>query len=300
MLSNLNLLFYLKKPKHYVSGPLPIYIRITAEGKQCELSLRRKCDPEKWDPKVGRASGTKETFKALNAYLDTVQVKVHEAQRKLVEGGEELSAEHIMNVLTGREERPRMILEIFAHHNEQMKALVGRDYAKGTHTNFMTTLDHTRAFLQWKFKLGDIPIRKMNFEFISEFEFYLKSVAHCNHNTTMKYLSNFRKVVNYCIRSGWLSKDPFLGYKMSRTEVNRVALTQAELDLLLSKEIKMERIAQVRDIFLFSCFTGLAYIDVKKLRRSNIALGIDGARWIYTERQKTGSPSRIPLLPVAL
>ena len=297
---NFNLHFYLKKPKKYEGGEQPIYIRITVDGRVCELSSGRKCEQDKWDAKAERAMGTKESIRELNSYLDTVQLKVYEAKRLLIETGEVVSAERIRNVLIGKEEKPRMILEIFEHHNQQMEALVGLDYAKGTLTYFKTTLDHARAFLQWKYKVSDVAIRRLDFQFITEFEFYLKSVAHCNHNTTVKYLSNFRKVVNYCIRSGWLSKDPFLGFKMTRKEVNRVALTQEELELLLEKEINIERIAQVRDIFLFSCFTGLAYIDVKKLRRSQIALGIDGEKWIYTERQKTGSPSRIPLLPVAL
>lgn len=116
----------------------------------------------------------------------------------------------------------------------------------------------------------------------------------------MKYLGDFRKIILNCLKSGWLAKDPFFGYVLARREVNREVLSQHELKLMEEKKFVTERITQVRDIFLFCCYTGLAYADVEKLKRTEITVGIDGEKWIFTKRTKTDTPSRIPLLPVCL
>jgi site-specific recombinase XerD len=229
---------------------------------------------------------------------------VYEAKLLLIQAGHPVTAENIKNQVLGREivsgERPRMIMEIFAYHNQQMAALVGKEFAAGTLERYETSLKHTRSFLEWKFKVPDLDIRKLDFEFIADYEFWLKSVRHCDHNTTMKYLSNFRKIVNRCLQNGWLLRNPFTGFKMTKREVERQALTQEQLDVISNKVFVAERLTQVRDIFLFCCYTGLAYADIQKLRRSEIVTGIDGEKWIYTKRQKTDSPFHIPILPPAL
>jgi site-specific recombinase XerD len=193
-----------------------------------------------------------------------------------------------------------MILEVFKKHNEQIAALVGQEYAAGTLERYETALKHTRYFLESKYKLPDIDVTKLNFEFISEYEFWLKSVRKCGHNTTMKYLSNFKKIVRRCINYGWIQRDPFTGYKLNKKEVNRVALTETEIKAISEKDFNTNRLTLVRDIFLFSCYTGLAYIDVKKLKRSDIVTGVDGEKWVITNRQKTDTTSRIPLLLPAI
>jgi integrase len=198
------------------------------------------------------------------------------------------------------EERKHTLVEVFTYHNEQMKALIGKSCSKATHRKYRTTLDHTIAFLEWKFKRSDIEISNIGYSFITDFEFWLKSIQNCNHNTTIKYLSNLRKIIYVCLKNGWLIRDPFFGFKMTKKEVIREILTKEELQTLISKEIQNTRIRQVRDIFIFSCFTGLAYIDTKRLKRSEIVIGMDGERWIYTQRKKTDSPTKIPLLPVVL
>jgi site-specific recombinase XerD len=192
-----------------------------------------------------------------------------------------------------------LLLEIFQYHNEQAKALEGKEFAKGTLTKFNTVLKHTRAFLQWQYKVDDIDIRKLDYEFVTELEFWYKSVQHIDHNTTMKYIACVKKMAIRALRNGWLQKDPFTGFSMALREVEREALTAEELERMAAKSFVTERLSQVRDIFLFSCFTGLAYADLQKLKRSEISTGIDGGRWIFTRRQKTDTPSRIPILPTA-
>ena len=193
-----------------------------------------------------------------------------------------------------------MLMEIFKYHNQQMGELVGREFAPGTYERYCTSYKHTLSFLQWKYNVTDIDINQLNFEFITEYEFWLKSTRKCDHNSTMKYLSNFRKIINRCIRNGWLQRDPFLGFKMTKREIDRIALTEFELQALALKQFSIERLSVVRDIFLFSCYSGLAYADVKKLKRSEIFIGIDGQKWLFSKRQKTDIAARIPLLPSAL
>ena len=297
---NFNVLFFLKKPKNYVSGAMPVYMRITVDGHPKEMTTARHCDPQSWNQKAEKAFRKTEQVKELNNHLTALQAKAFEARRLLIESNKEVTAEAIKNLLTGQVEKARMILDVFKHHNEQMKALVNTEFSPATLERYKTSLEHTRSFIQWKYNKEDLEITKLDFDFVTDYEFWLKSVRKCNHNTAIKYISNFRKIVNRCIRSGWLTKDPFLGFKMTKREVERTALSKQEIQAICDKTFLSERLTQVRDIFLFCCYTGLAYADIKKLKRSEIAIGIDGEKWIFTSRQKTETASRIPLLPTSI
>ena len=271
-----SLLFYLKKPKKYKEGEMPIYLRITVDGIAKEISIGRQCEPDKWNAKAGRASGIKENVKSLNAYLDTIQTKIYEGRRRLLEKDELITSDSLKNFLKGTGDKPKTIIEIFQQHNDQVKSLVGKDFAPATLERYKKSLDHTTSFMEWKYGVSDMDIRKMDFEFVSQFEFWLKTFRNCNHNTTIKYIANFRKIVNHCIRSGWLEKDPFVGFKMTKKEVIPEFLTEHEIAALGEKKFSSERLTQVRDIFLFCCYTGLAFADVKKLKISEIGVGVDG------------------------
>lgn len=286
MQNSISLLFYLKKPKAYTSGTTPIYLRITTNGQRAEVSTGREWQPEKWNAGAGRASGTKEDVKALNSYLDTLQGKVYEAHRRLLETEAIITAEAVKKKFTGKAEKPRMLVPIFQDHNNRIKALLGEEFSKGTLCRYTTALKHITDFLQWKYGISDIDIRKIDHAFITEFEFYLRSVRKCNNNSAVKYVKNFGKIIRICLSNSWLDKDPFVNYKSKFREVLRAFLSQDEIDAIAAKKFSIERLDQVRDIFLFSCYTGLAYIDVKQLTRNNISLGIDGEKWIFTSRQK--------------
>jgi site-specific recombinase XerD len=193
-----------------------------------------------------------------------------------------------------------MLCEVFEEHNSQVHQLVGIEYSPATAKRYRTSLRHTRKFLMEKYKVEDVPIRKLDYKFITDYEFWLKVTRKCNHNSAIKYLTNFRKVVNTCVKNGWLERDPFAGFKMAKKEVERLFLSQEELHALANKKFEMERLGQVRDIFLFCCFTGLAYVDIQKLTPDEIVTGHDGEKWIFTKRMKTETPSRIPILPPAM
>ncbi|MDI3318398.1 site-specific integrase [Pinibacter soli] len=296
------LLFFPRKSRKKNEVEADIYLRITVDGRSVEISTKRQCDLQKWNYDTGRLNGKTEDAKLFNQYLDTLQQRVFEAKRQLIELNRSVTAENIKSLILGIDvlRNRHTIVEVFQHHNEQMESLVGQEYAKGTLQLFQRTLSHTKAFLQARYHITDMDISELNYEFICEYEFWLKSVRKCDHNSALKYLSNFRKIVNRCIRNGWLQKDPFIGFNMSRREVERVALTETQLKTLGEKKFSIERLSLVRDIFLFSCFSGLAYADVKKLDRSEIITGVDGEQWIDSKRQKTKVTARIPLLPPAV
>lgn len=302
MEKSFGLLFYLKKPKGYKAGDVPIYVRVTVNSDVAEISTKQKCDPAKWNITAGRVEGKSQSAKLVNDYLDVVQRKVYEIRKQLLDNDHPVTAENIKTVLHGKEikEDVYMLMKIFQRHNDQMAELIGHEYSKGTYTRYKTVYTFALSFLQWKYKVTDMDITQLDYEFISEFEFWLKSVRKCNHNTTMQYLRNFNKIVNHCLRSGWLPKNPFIRFKMTDREVERTALTETELQNVMEQQFSIERLSMVKDIFLFSCFTGLSYADVRKLKRSDIYIGVDGAQWLTSRRQKTDITARIPLLAPAI
>ncbi len=156
-----------------------------------------------------------------------------------------------------------------------------------------------QEFIFWKYNVSDISISKIDYAFVTEFEFYLRSVKKCNNNTAVKYVRNFRKIIKICLDNDWLDKNPCSRYEGKMKEVERDFLTEEELSRIYNKRFSSERLTLVKDIFIFSCYTGLAYIDVKGLKKDHIAIGIDGEKWIFKNRQKTDTKSKIPVLPIA-
>ena len=300
MSTQLSILFYAKRSKIYTNGQVPIYMRITINRERFEQSTLRQINPAKWSSNLGKAIGNSEESRQLNYFLDTLRNKVFVYQQVITSEGNEVSIATIRGKWIDKKEKPRMLLEIFKEHNRQMKELIGKEYAQLTYVRFETTYRHTHNFIKWKFGIEDVDIKKLDFHFISEFSFWLKSIRNCNQNSTIKYLSNFKKIVNFCIKNGWIIRNPFVGFKMVKKEVVREILTLEEMKTMSTKVFVSERVSQVRDIFLLCCYTGLAYADVKKLKRSEIVKGIDGEPWIFTSRQKTETSSRIPILAPAL
>jgi site-specific recombinase XerD len=302
MNKSFGLLFYVKRSKINTEGLAPIYLRITIDGARTEISSKRYVKPDQWSANRQKLTGNSEDVRSVNAYLKTLEYEVYEMYRVMIEKKLPLTAANLKNVLLGKTETPpgRMLVPIFEEHNKQVKALIGKEYSKGTYDRYETSLKHTKAFLLWKYQVNDVDIYGIDHEFITSYDFYLRSERNCNNNSTVKYLKNFKKILLICIANGWLDKDPFLKYKPKVKEVKRDFLNTEELETIANKQLVSDRVSQVRDIFLFSCYTGLAYADVKKLKRLEIVPGIDGQKWIHTSRQKTDTDSRVPLLPKAL
>lgn len=299
MSAKFSLLFFLKRRGGYVEGDLPVYLRITVDGKRAELAIQRKCNPEKWNTRKGCMIGTKASVKEFNAYLLAFQTKVYEIQRSLLTDGNPIDPEIIKRNLTGRDRSAKMFLEIFDEHNENMRKLVGKDYSVATLTKYITCLKSLKSFVQFQYKTMDINVRQMDFAFIKLLEMYLKTQKGVGHNTAMGYIKKVKKIIHLCIANKWLNSDPFMAFKVSINKTARTFLSVVEMKRLTEKEFEIQRLSEVRDIFLFSCYTGLAYVDAAKLTKDAIIKGGDGTTWIMMNRTKTGVMANIPLLPQA-
>lgn len=298
MKTKVSILFYAKKAKAAANGLVPIYTRITINGKRIELSTNRFVEISRWSTEAGKIKGSSEEARSINNHLDLLKSQIRDAEMQLIHKKVPITTETIKSKLLGVDERARMLVPIFQDHNNKIKELIGREYAPGTLERYTTSLKHTIEFMQWKYNISDIDITKIDHAFITDYEFWLRSVRNCANNTAVKYIKNFNKIIKICLANDWLDRNPFANYKSKVKEVERVFLTEDEIQALMNKEFKTERLTLVRDIFLFSCFTGLAYIDVKNLTESHISIGIDGEKWIFTHRQKTESASKIPILPI--
>ena len=277
-----------------------ILLRITVNGQRAHISTKRKIEPERWDSKANRVKGTKEDAREINSMLEASIVKLNRFHEKLVDEGDVLTAEKLKELFVGNTVQRKKLIEVFEYHNEMVKSRVGIDFSQSTFTRYTTTLDHVQNFLQATYGKSEISLHQIHYSFITDLEHYLKTTRKCNHNSTLKYIRNFRKIINLAVRNDWMDKDPFKAYRVKLKDTKRVFLTKEELKSLEEKQITILRLEQVRDVFVFCCYTGLSYVDVEKLSPKDIQTGLDGELWIMVDRAKTGNPSNIPILPKAM
>lgn len=221
------------------------------------MSIKRSVAAEKWSSIQNRMKGNSEEARSLNIFIDIMRSRVYEIQKDLIHEGKEVRVELIKNKLLGIDDRTSMLTPIFKEHNRPMEALVGKEYAKEILTRYKTCLSHTKEFLKWKFNLSDVEITQIDHAFISDFDFFLCTEKSCANNSAAKYIKKFGAIIPMYLANRWLIYDPFLCYNSKFIEVKRDFLDEQELFDLANKEFVIERIAQVRDIFLFSCYTGL-------------------------------------------
>jgi integrase len=245
-----------------------------------------------------RASGTKEDARALNTYLDVLQNKAYEARKQLIEKGKVITAMAIRDLLSGTEQRQWMLMSLFHKHNEDLKEMIGKGVSNGTCTNFNTTYMHTLHFLKKEYGCTDINILSLDLAFIKRLYNWYRIIKDLNHNSTLKNIANMKKIVLDCVDNGWLTGDPFAKFPMGREEVETIYLNKDELQAIAAKKLTNARLSRVRDVFIFCCFTGLSFIDVKQLKRSEVNIDSKGELRIYKNRQKTGTPAFILLLPI--
>jgi site-specific recombinase XerD len=301
MKHSLSILFWLLSNRvSKKTGETPIMARITIDGKRAEISTSKKIHPEKWNVNSGRMRGNSEEARTFNRALNKMQYDLERIFERLQEDDQFISAQAIKNIYQGKNVRQHLLLELFRYHNGQVKAEIGKGYSKGTHLRFETVLTHTGSFIKDHYGKEDMNFNELKYDFITEFEHYLKSQKEISHNTVIRYLKIFKKIVLIALKNEWIPRDPFSRYTMTMKEVKKGYLTKEELQALYSKEFGIERLEHVRDIFLFCCYTGLSYADVQKLTPDNISKGLDGEFWIFVERTKTGASSNVPLLPIAL
>ncbi len=298
--SSFGINFFMKTPEKETSYRY-IYLRITVDGVRKETSTKQKWDPNRWQQKSERATGNKEDARTINYYLDTLTLKIKQFAAELVQNNKPVTTQKLMDFVTGKIAPKITVMQEFDLHNKEMLALVDKgEYAYGTYQRFITAKSHIKEYLHFKYNLVDIDFRDLNYEFIKDYEFYLKTEKSCNNNTTVKYITNFKKIVLRALDKEIISSDPFSRYKGKKTKTNKKPLSATDLRTLEQHDFTVPRLEEVRDIFVFQCYTGLAYIDAFQLKPADIKIGIDGELWIMSARQKTNSETNIPLLPKAL
>ena len=298
MYHTFSILFFLQKNKATLDGKAPIYARITVNGKRAQISIQRKVLIKKWDSTTGKIKGTSAESRTINSYIDSIRHKLQKLQERFIDEGKTITALTIKNRYLGKDRVNKMLIEIFQEHNNEVNSLVGKDFAHGTAERYRTAKRHVQEYIQKEYNTNDIPVKDVNHKFITGFEYYLKTTRKCSHNTAIKYITNFKKIIRIAYANDWISKDPFFNWKAKLKTIDREFLSKEEIQAMVEKEFSIPRLELVKDIFVFSCFTGLAYADVKKLSKNDIVVGIDGKRWIKTKRTKTDTRSNIPILEI--
>lgn len=282
----------------YNPEKLTIYARITVDGRRAEISLKRYVGVNVWDVSKGRVIGTTQKARLLNSYLDEVYVRIMDAHKQLLQEGKMITAQAIKARYLGQDDQYKTLKELVTYHNTNMDSVL----KYGTMKNYYTTERYLHKFINDKFKTPDIFLKQLNYRFIIDFEQYLrnyhpeKTRRTCSNNGAMKHLERLMKMTNLAVKLEWLEKDPFQKFKLNFQKHNRSYLSERELELIEETTFKGTGYEKVRNVFLFSCYTGLSYVDVKELFQEQLLLGIDGNYWLHTKRAKTDEIVKIPLL----
>ena len=297
--STFSILFVAQKGKLKANGKAPILARVTVNGEMVHLATRIDVDPDRWLGKECRTPGRSAEDKYINEMLDNYRNVIKNKYNELFFRGEAITAMRLKSILTSRSDEAKRLLVLFDEFNEDYKALVGKETTHKTYTRYLLTRRRLAEFMAAKYKIRDILLSDINTKFINDFYIYLRTVDGKNgHNYHMKMIQRFRTVFKTAKDNGWVTADPFGGFKISMEETHREHLTIDELGVLVSKEMTSERLQRVKDIFVFSCFTGLAYTDVRGLKKSEVVMGNDGRLWIDTRRDKTKVAGYGPLLDI--
>lgn len=293
------ILFFIKKTRVSKNGEVPVLLRVTVNGLRAETSVNLKVNPDLWHAPTGRTLGTDAKSEELNNTLDTIKLKVMKIYREMEFDGLKITAKAIIEKYQGKDEKLQMsLLKVFKDHNERCAMLAGKDMSPATVERYETCYRHTQEFIRDCFGKDDVSLEEVNHKFIVDYEFFLKTKRNCCHNTATKYLKNFKKIIRIALANEWMKKDPFANIRFHLDEVEPDFLEDHEIKKIMDKPIKIERLAVVRDTFIFCCFTGLAFSDVKGLKREHLAVDNNGALWIRKRRQKTNNMCNIPLLDI--
>ena len=297
--STFRISFYVRRTRPNKHGEVPVCVRITVNGQRADTTIRKSILPDQWDAIRGQASPRTTLGKAINLYIDTVRARIIRIHRDLEMDEQPFTAQQVLDLYLGRKtSNRRTLLKLFREHNEKCRQLVGIDMAEATAGRYDPCLKHTLAFIRHTYRRDDIELERVDRRFIEDFGFFLKTSCGCSHNTTMKYLGNFKKIIRLALSRKWMEEDPFAGMRFKMQPVRREMPEKAEIDRILHKEITIPRLALTRDIFIFCCFTGLAFSDIKQLAPEHIVTDMQGHRWIRKPRRKTGNMCNIPLLKI--
>ena len=296
--NTLSVLFIIKKSKLLKNGEAPVCMRITVNKRVAEVMIKRSIPVDLWNQKKECSKGKDRVATELNHYINTVRAKILHIHRELEIDNKTITADIIKDCFYGRDKVQRSLLEVYAEHNEKCRALIGKEYTESTVTKFDTSINRLKEYIRSCYHRDDMMLAELDGQFIRDFDFWLKTDKHCQNNSALKHLKNLKKVVRIALANGWIKKDPFYGIRFKQEEVNVEFLSREELDILMNKEFTIKRLEQVRDIFVFCCFTALAFVDVQQLSREHLIKDNNGALWIRKTRQKTNQMCNIPVLSI--
>jgi len=297
-----SLMCYLKKSKALKNGEIPVYMRITVNGRAVTFSMQGSVAPSLWSQEKEKSRGKDRTAQELNHYIESAKSRLYKIHRELEIDGKPISAQIIKDIFLGNapveEEVGKTLIEVHTDHNDRCSGLINVEYSPSTIYKFNASLKFLQLFMKKEYGVNDIPLNKLNEDFIRRYDAFLKTDRGCNNNSVVKHLKIFKKVIRIALANDWIQKDPFASIRFRLDEVHVDFLTMEELEAMINKDIPNKRLSQVRDVFVFCAFSGLAFVDVKGLRQEHIIKDGNGRMWIRKPRQKTNNMCNIPLLQV--
>lgn len=299
MRSTFKVLFYLKRNAPKKNGLIPVMCRITVNGKISQFSCKLDVEEKTWNIELGRVSGRSTVAQETNRMLDKIRVGINKAYQDICDKDNYVTAEKVRNVFLGMGMNHETLLAVFRQHNEDYEKQVGKIKSLRSYWKYCIVYKHLEEFIKQRYKVSDIALKELAHAFITDFELFLRTEKnHCN-NTVWSYMMPFRSIIFMAINNGWLQRDPFYAYSITKGETKRGFLSKEEINLLIKGTFKKPSYTLIRDLFIFCTFTGLSWTDMANLTKENLQTSFDGHLWIKTNRQKTGTESNIRLLDVA-
>ncbi len=294
------LTFFTRKPRAEGYTDHKVYVRISVAGQYTDLYIGRSVNPDNWDQKRKMSKGRSRRDLELNKYLDEIRARFSEIHTTLVRDNKVVNPIIMRNLFLGKIEKPKMLCDIFREANEKRKEELDRgDIVKATYARWERCITYLEDFFRLKMDVEDVPVRDVTSGMLDDFEHFLRVSKGCANNAAVRYLRCVKNTIQYALAHKWITEDPFIGKKYQRTYAERQFLTEPEIMAMLKLDFsETPRLELVRDTFVFCCFTGLAFCDIKTLKRENIVNDADGNAWIRKPREKTGEMSIIPLLDI--
>ena len=299
--SSFSILFFIRESKARKNGNVPIEVMITVNGERNSFSTGKQIAIEKWDKTKQQVKGKDQETQNLNNYLKAIKAKLYQKEAELLERGFIITAQILYDAYFDKVEslKERSLFEVFEEHNQEQEKLVGNGVSKATHWVSVYTIRLLREFVQQKYKREDLYLRELNLNFIQSFHSFLRIDKGMAQNSSTKHLKLLKKIINLSVANSYMAFNPFSTYKVEREPVDIDFLDEEELRKIINFDTPLPRLERAKDMFLFGCFTGLSYIDIKTLAPEHFEKDSAGRIWIKKRRVKTGVLSRIPLLPIA-
>lgn len=299
MRSTFKVLFYLKKNELKPDGKAPVMGRITVNGTIAQFSCKLNVEPSLWDTKANRASGKSIEAQKINRKLDNIRTQIGKQYQRISDKDNFVSAEKIKNGYLGFGDEYRTLLSIADEFYEQYAKRVGKDRTEGSYEQLLINRKRMELFLRDRYNLSDIPIKEIEPSFIEDYYTYLLEERKLAGSTLLTAITKLKQIMLIAQRKGYVQVNPFAGFRFKAQTRDRGYLTEEELNHFMTVELNRYKQRQMRDIFVFCCFTGLAYSDVKKLTFDDIQTSFDGELWLIAKRKKTNTTFYVKLLPVA-